>query len=470
MNINFITRFWRSRSNYEKALVFVFLLTLPFLHAVVNGDGIGYYAYLRSPLVDHNFDFASDFQDPVHDLEKIFLNDHFVENPITKTGHLPNFYTAGPAVLWSPFLILTHLVVLAVGRLGWHIAPDGHSWPYLAALTAATALYGFAGLWLSFAMARKFVEERWAFWATIGIWFGSSVPVYVYLLPAWSHAHSLFATALFLWYWLRTRGTRTSWQWLNLGLLSGLMIDVYQLNGVLLIAVAVEAISAYAAIWSASSGRPKLLARTVRLHALCGLGTLLALFPNFITRQIVFGNPLSVGPYALRTWNWTSPVFMKVLFSNDHGMFVFTPLLVLAIAGFFYLWKLNRVFGTICLSITLVFYFLISCFPWWHGNVGFGNRFFISLTPIFIVGLATWFSWITQFWGTARAASFRLIPLTMLFVIWNLGLVYQWQTHLLPRYGSVDWPTIRYNQFQVVPAQALHDLGQKFSLHANLNN
>ena len=99
MKTNFIRRQWRSRSNYEKALFFVFLLSLPFLHAIVNGDGVGYYAYIRSPLIDHNFNFSSDFQNPVNELEKIFLVDHFVDNPIMKTGHVPNFYTVGPAVL-----------------------------------------------------------------------------------------------------------------------------------------------------------------------------------------------------------------------------------------------------------------------------------------------------------------------------------------------------------------------------------
>jgi hypothetical protein len=467
MKTNFIQRLWRSRSNYEKALFFVFLLSLPFLHAEVNGDGIGYYAYLRSPLIDANFSFTSDFQHPVEELEKIFLVDHFVDNPVTKTGHLPNFYTVGPAILWSPFLIATHLAVLGLGHLGWHIAPDGHSWPYVAALTAATALYGFAGLCLSFAMARRFVEERWAFWATIGLWFGSAVPVYIYLLPAWSHAHSIFATALFLWYWLGTRGARTSGQWLKLGLLSGLMIDVYQLNVVFIIAVAYEALSTYAEIWSTSARRLEMLAKALGLHGLYGLGILLALLPTFVTRQIVFGNPFSVGPYALRTWNWTSPVFAQVLFSKDHGLLVFAPILVVAIAGLFYLRSLDRTVGTTCLLITPVFYCLISCFPWWYGAVGLGNRFFVSLTPIFIFGLASSFAWAARLWPDLRAASFRLIPITLLFVIWNLGLVYQWQTHLMPRYGQVDWQDIRFNQFRVVPLQAFHDLGERFYFHNN---
>lgn len=469
MKTNLI-RLWHSRTNYQKALFFVFLLSLPFLHAIVNGDGVGYYAYIRSPLIDHNFNFSSDFRNPEEELEKIFLRDHFVDNPVTKTGHLPNFYSVGPAILWSPFLIVTHLAVLGLAHLGWHIAPDGHSWPYLAVMTGATALYGFAGLCLSYALARKFVEERWAFWGTIGVWFGSSVPVYLYLLPAWSHMHSIFATSLFFWYWLRTRGIRTGGQWLTLGLLSGLMMDVYQLNAVFILAVAYEVLSAYAGIWSSGPGRSEMLAKALRLHTLYGLGILLSLLPTFVVRQIVFGSPFSVGPYTLRLWNWTSPVFSQVLFSTSHGLFVFTPILVLAVAGLFYLRSRNQSFGTICLLITLVFYFLISCFPWWHGAVGFGNRFFVSLTPIFVCGLASWFAWVARLWRDGRAASFRLVPVTLLFVIWNIGLVYQWQTHLMPRYGPVDWQELVYNQFRLVPVQALHDLGQRFYILGNLRN
>lgn len=464
MNTNFILRMWRSRSKYERALFFLFLLGLPFLHLLVNGDGIGYYAYVRSPLVDHNFRFSSDWQDPKEELEKIFLENHFVDNPVTKTGYLPNFYAVGPAILWSPFLIPTHLVVLGLSRLGFPLAADGHSWPYLAAMAGATVLYGFAGLCFSFGIARRFVEERWAFWATVGIWFGTSVPVYFYLLPAWSHAHSVFTNALFLWYWLKTRGTRTTGQWLTLGLLTGLMMDVYQVNVVLVFVVAYEALSAYAQVWSSRAGKSEMLAKAFRFHALYALGALLGYLPTLITRQIVFGSPFAVGPYTLRMWNWTSPVLAQVLFSKDHGLFVFTPLVVLAIVGLFFLRRLDRPLGTICIVITAVFYFLIACFPWWYGAVGFGNRFFVSLTPIFVLGLASLYAWTAELWPDARAASRRLIPVTLLFVVWNLGLVYQWQTHLLPRYGPVYWPELVFNQFRVVPAQALRDLGERFHL------
>jgi hypothetical protein len=457
---------WRSVSGYRKAFVILFFLTLPFLDGKVEGDGIGYYAYLRSPLIDHNLAFATDWPSP-HDIEKVLLVDHFLSNPVRKAGHPPNFYTVGPALLWAPFVMSAHVVVIALNGLGVHIPPDGLSWPYMAAMRLATALYAFAGLWLSFLMARKFVAERWAFWATIGIWFGSSLPVYMYLHTSWSHAHSAFAASLFLWYWLRTREARTARQWLVLGLLAGLMIDVYYLNGVFLLAPAWEAGAAYARAWQTPSSTLNLLANTLQGHALGVLGGLAALLPTFITRQIVFGNPFAVGPYSFGLWNWNAPAFGQVLFDGTHGLFVVTPILVLAFLGLFSLWRLDRSFGSICLSIAIIFYCLISFYPWWNGVYSFGNRFFVSLTPLFVLGLAAALSVATRLWGTARSASLRLVPVILIFVIWNLGLVYQWRTHLMPSRSEIYWEEVIYTQFRDVPRQALHDLAAKFFFRGN---
>jgi hypothetical protein len=145
---------------------------------------------------------------------------------------------------------MTHGVVLAADRLGAHIPPDGYSPPYLITMAAATALYGFIGLMLAFGLARHYFEDRWAFLATIGIWAGSSLLVYMYFNPSWSHAHSAFAVSLFLWYWHRTRARRSLPQWILLGLSAGLMIDVYYPNAILLLVPATEAVPASSA-WCA---------------------------------------------------------------------------------------------------------------------------------------------------------------------------------------------------------------------------
>ena len=38
----------------------LFLCTLTLVNPIVHGDGVGYYAYVRAPLIQHNVDFAED--------------------------------------------------------------------------------------------------------------------------------------------------------------------------------------------------------------------------------------------------------------------------------------------------------------------------------------------------------------------------------------------------------------------------
>ena len=483
-----VLRVWTDRSRYEKILILLFLVTAPFLQPSARMDGTGYYAYLRSPLIDHNFQFASDWYNPpqplfyscrncssdaklywnhpANQLLYVFLNGHIYTNPITKTGHLPNFYTVGPAILWLPFVAATHLAVLGADRVGFTIASDGHSWPYILALSLATNLYGFLAIFISFHWARKFVSEIWAFWAAVGVWFASSLPVYMYLEPSWSHAHSAFCVALFLWYWQRTRVARTRNQWLLLGLLAGLMVDVYLANAIFVLAPASDCLLGYVRAWRQRREDPGLWWRNLRLHLLFSASALLAFSPMLITRQIVYGNPLALGMYAGVSWNWRSPNFRAVLFSASHGLFVWTPVLVLALLGLLVLYRQDRQLGAVCMLASVLFYSLISVYPWWDGRLAFGNRFFVSLTPVFVLGLASLFSWSVRLWGgSERSAARRLIPITALLVLWNLGLVYQFSTMLVPHVTQVYWNEVLFNQFRVVPQQILSDVSAKVTRH-----
>jgi hypothetical protein len=205
----------------------------------------------------------------------------------------------------------------------------------------------------------------------------------------------------------------------------------------------------------------------LQLHLLGVLGGLVALVPTFAVKQIVFGSPFAVGPYSLRLWNWRAPAFGKVLFSATHGLLVFTPIVLLAFLGLFYLYRLNRSFGTTCVCTVLAFYALVSFYPGWSGVYGFGNRYFVSLTPLFVLGLGCSLAFAQRFWRDHRRASLRLVPLILIFVIWNLGLIYQWSTHLMPTRSAVYWDEVIVTQFRDVPMQALHDLVGKFFPQSN---
>ncbi|MGB8475419.1 MAG: glycosyltransferase family 39 protein, partial [Candidatus Acidiferrum sp.] len=240
----------------ERLLLVLFLLSLPLLNPWVRGDGVGYYAYARAPLIQHNLDFTRDYQHANTSFRENRLDNNGQPLPEfrTRTGHLENHFTVGPAILWSPFLLITHAGVLIARALGSAIPADGFSTPYRIAMALGTAIYGFLGLLISFRLARKYVDERWAFLATLAIWGASSLPVYMYFNPSWSHALSAFVVALFLWYWEKTRGSRTLRQWILLGAISGLMLDVYYANVMLFVVVLLEALREYASAVRSSPG------------------------------------------------------------------------------------------------------------------------------------------------------------------------------------------------------------------------
>jgi hypothetical protein len=47
---------------FERILLLLFLLSLPLINPVVHGDGVGYYAYARAPLIQHNLHFEDDWR------------------------------------------------------------------------------------------------------------------------------------------------------------------------------------------------------------------------------------------------------------------------------------------------------------------------------------------------------------------------------------------------------------------------
>jgi hypothetical protein len=355
------------------------------------------------------------------------------------------------------------MVVLCLDRMGAHIPADGFSAPYLVTMALATAFYGFLGLWLSFCLARKFFEERWAFLATIGVWWASSLPVYMYFNPSWSHAHSAFVDSLFLWYWHRTRGARTLPQWILLGLLSGLAVDVYYPNGCLLLIPLLEAIGIYWKEWKSAAHGGMAIPKLLVAHLLYLAVFLIGLLPTLITRYIIYGNPFSTGYSSPGNWPWESPALGSVLFSSDHGLLSWTPILILALIGLVLFLRADRPFGLYLILTFVFFWAVIALHPSWDGLSSFGNRFFVSLTPLFVLGLAAFFDGLARAWRQPYEAAFAFSA-TALLIAWNLGLIFQWGVHLIPARGPISWRQTTHNQFTAVPAAVTNQL-ERYVLH-----
>jgi hypothetical protein len=457
----------RLRWTYPRILGLFFLISLPLVNPIVHGDGVGYYAYARAALIQHDLRFEEDWRNANQNFaqSRTKPDGQLLQQEYTQTGHVSNVFAVGPAILWFPFLLLAHLFVFTCNLLGAHIPANGFSFPYLLAMAIGTAIYGFLGLLLSFSIARKYVSEKWAFLATLGIWFGSSLPVYMYFNPAWSHAHSAFVVALFLWYWDRTRAVRTTAQWVVLGLISGLMIDVYFPNGVFLLLPLIASLLAYAS-FARTGMRPA--ANLFAQNLLFLLAVFVATLPTYISRKIIFVGYFNFGSYPHVAWAWSAPFWRSVLFSSDHGLLSWTPLLGFALLGLCVPPRQARALALYLAIAAVAFLYVISSYPYWDGLSSFGNRFFISLTPIFVFGLALLLSSTAQHFSSARRWFVLASLILVCFVCWNFGFIFQWGAHLVPVRGPISWSEMIRNQFVVVPRDISNQLRDYIFRRQNL--
>jgi hypothetical protein len=458
----------------ERWLLLLFLLSLPLLNPWVHGDGVGYYAFARAPLIEHSLDFQHDYQYANSSFRDARLDESGLPKAEfrTATGHLDNHFTVGPAILWSPFLLIAHAGVFLARALGSQVTADGFSGPYRIAMAFGTAVYGFIGIILAVRVARQYVGTRWAALAAFSVWWASSLPIYMYFNPSWSHAHSAFTVALFLWYWHETRRDRSILQWILLAAIAGLMLNVYYANATILVVLLIEAVRQYRAVLrdpstsaSAAVRQPQaLFAR----HAIFVFVVFVCFLPTLITRCIIYGKPFESGYIPLSQWAWTSPYFLQVLFSANHGLLVWTPLLLFAVVGLFIFWRRNPELGSAFLAATLAFYLLIACYPDWAGISSYSNRFFVSLTPLFIFGLAVLLDRVASFFQSAQTSTATLSAILACFILWNLAFMFQWGTHLVPARGPISWRQMVQNQFLVVPQETSAKIGNYLFHRSNL--
>ncbi len=186
-----------------------------------------------------------------------------------------------------------------------------------------------------------------------------------------------------------------------------------------------------------------------------------AFLPTLIAKRIIYGSALNFGYGGL--WNFASPALLKVCLSSEHGLFSWTPILALAVIGLFFLRRHDKFLSLYSIAAFAAYLYTIGCYLDWAGVSSFGNRFFVSLTPLFILGLAAFFEWMSLSLRE-RPANILAISATSLLIVWNLGLIFQWGTHLIPARGLIvlAYPVFTQSSSWCVRGESLSNPGSIF--------
>ncbi len=428
----------------RRSLVWLFVLTLPLVTPRMRAaDEIEYYSPLRSLVLDGDLDFGNEYR-YFYDRDPQGLQGFkqtFLDQREPGSGRYLNFAPLGAAFLWSPFFLAAHGAVLASRALGGSVPADGFSWPYLTAVSLGSALYAFLGLLLIHAALRRHgrFDEGVATWSVAGLWLATPVLYYMTIAPGFGHAPSLFAVSLLVWLFLRSaqREGAGPVDYFLVGLAGGLAGFVRE-QDVLFLAMPAGYLAWRAfrqSAWRAS------LASSLALAA----GAALALLPQFAAYRTLTG---AWGPSRLvtRKLSLTSPHFLEVLFDPGHGLFLWSPLLLVCVLGLGLLALKRREPVVWLLAGGLLLQMWINgSIESWHMAGAFGARRFVGATAVFAWGLATLLALLIERAGRAAAAA-----VLALFIWWNLSLMAQFGLKLMDR-QQLEWPRVAINQFTEVP-------------------
>jgi hypothetical protein len=380
-----------SAGRWILAVIVLVLLAVTF-RPVVEGDGVGYYAYLHAVVVSHSLDFANEYSAAIASHTPLFLP---LVSTRTATGHLADFFPVGPAILSAP----AYLVALALHSSG---EPQYGS-PFIEAFSLASLLYGLVGLGICYRLATAIVvNRRAALLGVLGATFATPLVYYMLTDPSYSHTFSVFCVSAFLYAWW-TGPPRTYKGWFGLGLLGGLMAMTRFQDGLLVAIVLVDV-------------------RRLRWPALLLIpGLLVGFAPQFAVDQVQFGTwlPQRLPGQALDPLHGH---YLDVLFSSHDGLFIWTPAVLLAAAGFFFV--KDRRLQLACVLAFLLEILISGAAP---DDVGaaFGPRRLLDLIPFAVVGIAALTERLGPRFGWLAVGA---------LCAWNLLLVANFEYVFGPRY------------------------------------
>ncbi len=360
---------------------------------LVGSDGVKYFVYLPSLIIDGDLDFSDEYAyfyryvpDWVWSVDGLRSE---------TTGLAINRFSIGPAILWSPFFVVAHLLAVMLHGVGVDVPLDGYGYLYQALVLAGNIVYGGLGTWFCFRVAQRFVGERSALWATLLVVLAGNPVYYMTVEPSMSHPVSMLASAGFFYLWLKLRDdpARTGWVWL--GVLGGLMAMIRPQDGLLLALPIVDDLlsigpgrrSAHVAAWLARS-------------ATATGAAILTFAPQLVVWKVLNGGFLQSG-YAEQfdgLFNWSSPQLLNVLFSVRRGLFVWHPIFLFAIIGLILVPARHRRFVLLSAAGFLMQWYVVSSWHDWAQGDAFGGRMFIVCAPIFVIGLATLVERLSEHW------------------------------------------------------------------------
>jgi len=417
--------FFLFAKSYVWEILIIILLNFMFVNyfvtneTTIKSDGEGYYDYLPSLFIRHDFIRLHTNQKSHPQLyerinEKKCYNDY--------QGLKVNKYPCGTALLLTPFYGIATIISnnTEPNSDGYEIVY--HKWVLYAAL-----FYVFLTLlFFKKILALYNIDYVNITLSQFFLVFSTSILHYANQEAAFSHVYSLFAITAFMYfskaYFINYRNKNFYWACLFLGLI----IILRQVNVIIIFIIPFLAESPE----NLKTGFETVFKRTSVL--IKGIAITACLISIQCIAWYLQTGSLFVYSYQNESFNFFKPELINILFSYKKGLFVYAPILVIALLGLVRLF-LNKKFYlayTWLLFFSVCTYVLSSWWSWFYGD-SFGLRAYIDFYSIFFIIFAILLNHLNLWIKTP------LLIICLLTVTLNIIQTYQYKAFIL-HYKNMD--------------------------------
>jgi hypothetical protein len=367
---------------------------------VVHNDIISYYSYLPAFFIYKDLTFSYIDEDPA------FFHDKFFRY-YTADGRLTQKMTLGLSMLYSPFFLMGHLTAWLTGA-----KMTGYSPPYMFFLLFSSLVYLLLGLLVLRKVLLKHFSDHITALVLLVVVFATNLFYYATLEAAMSHAYNFALFSFFIWLTIKWHEKPNLKYSLLTGLVIGLITVIRPTNAVLALFFILFNVFSIATL----KQKVQYFLQNFRYAlVITGIAIIVGL-PQLFFWKYSTGHWLYYS-YGDEGFFFNNPQIFRGLFSYRKGWLVYTPVMLFALAGIFFLYKRHKQFFLPILVFTIVnLYIIYSWWSWWYGG-SFGSRPMIDSYPLMAVSLAAFIDTANR-----KAVWLRIVTLVLMLLFTSFSI------------------------------------------------
>lgn len=342
----------------------------------INSDGKGYYDYLPSIFIYHDFVRydcnKKECPERYSRIDKMGFYNSYKDGKVNK-------YSCGTAILESPFFLTTFLF-----NERTHTEDEAYQTHYQHAIFYAALFYLFLALLFLKALLKLYaISPPIITTMQLSLVFATGLSYYANYNAGYSHVFSLFAITAFCYLTKRFLMNHELRYFYFTLIALAFVILIRPANALIILVVPFLA------------GNFSILKNGIHyiirkpLNPVSGIILLTAILSVQCMAWKAQTGDLFLYSYVNEGFNWFNPQIANVLFSFRKGLFVYSPVLIIATLSVLWLFFIKRSYEGIMwiLFFFIITYFISSWRSWSYGG-SYGMRPYIDFLTLFIIPLA----------------------------------------------------------------------------------